>query len=254
MSAPDRHITARTYAGRLARRLVLRGSLAATCAAGLAAALSVVCIGLDEEASGARRVPVRVAIAAPAEEPVVTAPARATPSDAWPAGVPRVVCVPRLTRGGAQASETVIEPQAMHLEVAELHRLERVVHGEGELVARLERLDELAACTSPRRMIALLERLLDRPVGGTADEVQSLKVALLARLGRYRDDLQAERRLLDVARNPRAPRGERLTAIGALRFGGAIQATVQPALERLASEDPDGIVRQRARWALGQQG
>lgn len=241
--------------GRVRRRLVVHGALGAIVAASLAAFSSLVLVRWEDEGAPEAMVRLRAPVRGPAPEPSTVRPlADAPPAARRGASLahPPIVHVSRLTRGGPQVEAAAVEPLAAALELDALRALEREVYAAADARARLELVDAFALETSPARMIPLLERLLDRPAGRTGDDVRALRIGVLARLGRYRDDLRAERRLLEAARDDRGPRLERLAAIDALRCGGALHESSRATLERVARDDPDLQVRQRARWALGQ--
>ncbi|MCO5170490.1 MAG: hypothetical protein M9894_29490 [Planctomycetes bacterium] len=246
--------------GRVGRRFVLRGAAAAGLAG--AAALVSSSVLLHEHEAPARRVVVAraplpgagsslVALAtgggapgaAPTRESSGPAPGRPSP----------VVHVAGLTRGGPQG-ERAFELEALQIEGARLDRLEQAVRREPDLGRRLAALDEVTRSLPADRAIALLERLLDRPCGASGDELRSFRMGALGRLGAHREHPAAERRLLRVAADAQAPRPERLMALEALRREGGVLHSARPALERVASSDPDVIVRQRASWALGETG
>ncbi len=222
-------------------------------AALLASFSSVVLVLGDHDQEVTRRQVLQVGSSGPVALSLLASPAAVDEEEAAaPAPIyPPILVVPGLTRGGPQAEGIAVEPAAARIEYDELLEIERVLHCEPDARARLALIDQLIATSPSARVIAVIERLLDRPAGENPDDLRALRIGALARLGRFRDQLNVERRLLDVAHDARRPRPERLSAIDALRCGGAVHESARPTLQRVAADDPDHLVREKARWALG---
>jgi hypothetical protein len=219
---------------------------AATLSLALAATLSVIAWELADEPAAARpRLPTRVAAAPPA------APA-ATPRTPDALTAPRPSATPRpapRVRRPVAPPPAAIEPRRTPVrETPAVRRsaahLARVVTA-GDLRARLDVVDELARELPPVDAADALIGLLDGELPGEFYEAQTLRLGILAALGRV--DAPVAREALAERLAAAWPRQERLMAIEML----AARADARPEdLLALSERDPDAQVRSKARWAL----
>ena len=118
------------------------------------------------------------------------------------------------------------------------------LHRTKGLAQRLAHLDKRIATFSPRPALTVLDGLLHTPLFGTKYEVQTLRLAILGRIGRLA--LPEADAVLVTYLGGEIPRPERLVAIELMagRQGGRDELTL------LAQRDHDPRVQERARWAL----
>lgn len=161
----------------------------------------------------------------PRLEPGVVPPVRAIPAAPTPSLPPQA-------------------PVRVPVSTQELDRRAKGAFLPADLPARARRIDtELSRLDSTEAATFLL-LVLD----GSRAETPAFRVACLARLAGHAGDPRVEARLLAVVADPRASRGERLTALDVLERT-PLTPSARVALAALA-KDPDDLVRERIRARL----
>ncbi len=110
---------------------------------------------------------------------------------------------------------------------------------------RVQIVAETLARSKPEEALAIEESLLRSELPGTPDEREVLRLFLIARLGEAPGPRAEE--ILVARLDGCVPRPERLMAIEAL---AARPDSARGGIEAIARGDHDGVVQDKARWAL----
>lgn len=234
----------RAFESRAARvgRWIVPGAGLTMAAAGVVFLAAQEVLG-DPEPGAPPRAPVALTTQAAGQAPrpratPAPAPRPAPPSRHAPAGVPAVAIEPR----------PVLRETAASLRATP--HLVRLAQAPG-LLERIAIVDELATTLPVDAAAAAFEGLLDSELPGDFYEAESLRLAVLARLGALPGPgpCATLTRRLDAER----PRPERLLAVEllAVRPDAALG---HGQLASLAAHDHDEVVQERAQWALKRAG